>query len=140
MIYLFNIMNQLIQKIEKQHIESLGFSQKRFNFKVGDDIVVKIKVPDKNGFRIQNFTGRCIAIKSPISSGSNFTVIKHQGTKVIRIFPMFSPLIEGVEVKTVGYARRAKLYYLKNRSGKSARIREPKIIKEKKINKNLQSL
>lgn len=123
-------MNQLIQKIETQHIASLGFAKQRFNFKVGDDVIVGIKVPDKNGFRIQKFTGRCIAITKPNSINSVFTVIKHQGTKVIRKFPMFSPLVDSVSVKTVGFSRRAKLYHLIDKNGKAARIREPKITKK----------
>ncbi len=125
-------MNQLIQQLEQKHIESLGFTKKRFNFKVGDDVIVEIKIPDKNGFRIQKFTGRCITISKPNSINSVFTVIKHQGTKVIRKFPMFSPLIANVEVKTVGFSRRAKLYHLIDKNGKAARIREPKIVKIKK--------
>jgi large subunit ribosomal protein L19 len=130
-------MNQLVQQIESKHITSLGFEKKRFNFKVGDDVIVDIKIPDKNGFRIQKFVGRCIAITKPNSINSLFTVIKHQGTKVIRKFPMFSPLIENVTVKTVGFSRRSKLYHLIDKNGKAARIREPKIAKKVKI-KNTQ--
>ena len=130
-------MNQLVQQIESKHIASLGFEKKRFNFKVGDDVIVDIKIPDKNGFRIQKFVGRCIAITKPNSINSLFTVIKHQGTKVIRKFPMFSPLIENVTVKTVGFSRRSKLYHLIDKNGKAASIREPKIAKKVKI-KNTQ--
>lgn len=131
-------MNQLIQEIETKHIKSLGFEKKRFAFKVGDDVVVDIKVPDKNGFRIQKFTGRCIAITKPNSIRSMFTVIKHHDeNRVIRKFPMFSQLVSNVSVKTVGFSRRAKLYHLINKSGKAARIREPKIAKKiKKHNHN----
>lgn len=127
-----HVGKHLMQEIETKHIASLGFKKKRFQFKVGDDVIVDIKIPDKNGFRIQKFIGRCIAITKPNSINSVFTVIKHQGTKVIKKFPMFSPLVDNVAVKTVGFSRRAKLYHLIDKNGKAARIREPKVTKKVK--------
>jgi len=124
-------MHQLIQQIEKEHILQMSSSIKSQGFNVGDDIIVNIKIPDKNGFRIQKFTGRCIGIKNKCSTSCSFKVLKLEGTKVVRLFPLHSPLIS-VDLKTKGYVRRAKLNYLIKQSGKALRIRTPKIVKHKK--------
>jgi large subunit ribosomal protein L19 len=127
---LFN-MNQLIQQIEREHIRKISSLDKYKNFNVGDDIIVNITIMGEKGSRIQKFTGRCIGIRNKLSSRATFKVLKLEGTKVVRSFPLYSPLIS-IEVKTKGYARRAKLNYLIAKSGKALRIRMPKIIKVKK--------
>jgi ribosomal protein L19 len=130
-------MNQIIQQIERDHINKISIANKK-NFKVGDDIIVSIYIPSEkgaksNGGRTQKIIGRCIGIRNEKSTGCTFKVLKLEGTKSVSIFHLYSPLIS-VAVKTVGYARRAKLNYLIGKSGKALRIRIPKIAK--KTNKN----
>ena len=93
-------------------------------FAPGDTIVVNVKVKEGNRERLQAFEGVCIAIRNR-GLNSAFTVRKiSHGTGVERVFQTYSPMIESVKVKRRGDVRRAKLYYLRGREGKSARIRE----------------
>jgi large subunit ribosomal protein L19 len=93
-------------------------------FAPGDTIVVSVKVKEGNRERLQAFEGVCIAIRNR-GLNSAFTVRKiSHGTGVERVFQTHSPLIESIKVKRRGDVRRAKLYYLRGREGKSARIRE----------------
>jgi len=93
-------------------------------FAPGDTLVVNVKVKEGNRERLQAFEGICIAIRSR-GLDSAFTVRKiSHGTGVERVFQTYSPLIESIEVKRRGAVRRAKLYFLRGREGKSARIRE----------------
>ena len=93
-------------------------------FSPGDTIVVSVKVKEGNRERLQAFEGVCIAIRNR-GLNSAFTVRKiSHGTGVERVFQTHSPLIESVKVKRRGDVRRAKLYYLRGREGKSARIKE----------------
>ena len=93
-------------------------------FAPGDTIVVNVKVKEGNRERLQAFEGVCIAIRNR-GLNSAFTVRKiSHGTGVERVFQTYSPLIESIKVKRRGDVRRAKLYYLRGREGKSARIRE----------------
>jgi large subunit ribosomal protein L19 len=93
-------------------------------FAPGDTIVVNVKVKEGNRERLQAFEGICIAIRNR-GLNSAFTVRKiSHGTGVERVFQTHSPLIESIEVKRRGDVRRAKLYYLRGREGKSARIKE----------------
>jgi ribosomal protein L19 len=126
-------MNQIIQQIERDQINKISNSNKK-NFKVGDDIIVSIYIPPEKGSkstvgRTQKITGRCIGIRNEKSTGCSFKVLKLEGTKSVFIFNLYSPLIS-VNVKTSGYARRAKLNYLKERSGKGLRIRTKKVAKK----------
>jgi large subunit ribosomal protein L19 len=94
------------------------------DFAPGDTIVVNVKVKEGNRERLQAFEGICIAIRNR-GLNSAFTVRKiSHGTGVERVFQTHSPLIESIEVKRRGDVRRAKLYYLRGREGKSARIKE----------------
>ena len=93
-------------------------------FAPGDTLVVNVKVKEGNRERLQAFEGVCIALKNR-GLNSAFTVRKiSHGTGVERVFQTYSPLIESIKVKRRGDVRRAKLYYLRGREGKSARIKE----------------
>ncbi|RPH96021.1 MAG: 50S ribosomal protein L19 [Lysobacterales bacterium] len=93
-------------------------------FAPGDTLVVNVKVKEGNRERLQAFEGVCIAIRNR-GLDSAFTVRKiSHGTGVERVFQTHSPLIDSIEVKRKGDVRRAKLYYLRGREGKSARIKE----------------
>ncbi len=93
-------------------------------FAPGDTLVVNVKVKEGNRERLQAFEGVCIAMRNR-GLNSAFTVRKiSHGTGVERVFQTYSPLIESIKVKRRGDVRRAKLYYLRGREGKSARIKE----------------
>jgi large subunit ribosomal protein L19 len=93
-------------------------------FSPGDTIVVNVKVKEGDRERVQAFEGVCIAIRNR-GLNSAFTVRKiSHGTGVERVFQTHSPLIDSIKVKRRGDVRRAKLYYLRDREGKSARIKE----------------
>ena len=93
-------------------------------FAPGDTIVVSVKVKEGNRERLQAFEGVCIAIRNR-GLNSAFTVRKiSHGTGVERVFQTHSPMIDSIKVKRKGDVRRAKLYYLRGREGKSARIKE----------------
>jgi len=112
----------LIQKLEQEEIKRLG--KKIPDFSPGDTVVVNVNVVEGERKRVQAFEGVVIAKKNR-GLNSSFTVRKiSSGEGVERTFQTHSPLIASVEVKRKGAVRRAKLYYLRARSGKSARIRE----------------
>ena len=93
-------------------------------FAPGDTIVVSVKVKEGNRERLQAFEGVCIALRNR-GLNSAFTVRKiSHGTGVDRVFQTYSPMIDSIKVKRRGDVRRAKLYYLREREGKSARIKE----------------
>ena len=112
----------LIQKLEQEEIKRLGKTVP--DFSPGDTVIVNVNVVEGERKRAQAFEGVVIA-KRNRGLGSSFTVRKiSSGEGVERTFQTYSPLIASVEVKRKGEVRRAKLYYLRQRSGKSARIRE----------------
>jgi len=112
----------LIQKLEQEEIKRLG--KQVPDFSPGDTVVVNVNVVEGERRRAQAFEGVVIAKKNR-GIGSSFTVRKiSSGEGVERTFQTYSPLIASVEVKRKGEVRRSKLYYLRQRSGKSARIRE----------------
>ena len=93
-------------------------------FKAGDTVTVHYKIKEGDKERIQQFTGVVVQRKNEPATAS-FTVRKiSNGVGVERIFPLASPFIDKIEVNKVGVVRRAKLYYIRTRTGKSARIRE----------------
>jgi len=95
------------------------------DFSPGDTINVHYKIKEGNKERIQQFQGTVMQVKNPGSNGETFTVRKiASGIAVERIFPYLTPNIEKVEVIRRGKVRRARLYYLRGRKGKSARIKE----------------
>ena len=112
----------LIQQLEKEEIERLGKNIPAFG--PGDTVIVNVNVVEGDRKRVQAFEGVVIA-KRNRGLNSNFIVRKiSSGEGVERTFQTYSPLIASVEVKRRGDVRRAKLYYLRDRSGKSARIKE----------------
>ena len=115
-------MNNLLETFEKKQIERLTGKKRIPTFRPGDTIKVTIRITEGDKSRLQAFEGMCIARKNN-SVNSNFTVRKlSHGEGVERVFPLFSPIIEKIEVIRKGDVRRAKLYYLRDRTGKSARI------------------
>ena len=112
----------LIAQIEKEEIERLGAAIP--DFAAGDTVVVNVNVVEGERKRVQAYEGVVIAKKNR-GLNSSFTVRKiSSGVGVERTFQSHSPLIASIEVKRRGDVRRAKLYYLRERSGKSARIKE----------------
>ena len=107
-----------------QEFEKAQMSRKVPDFGPGDTVVVNVKVKEGNRERVQAYEGVVIAVRSR-GLNSAFTVRKiSHGTGVERVFQTFSPAIDSVQVKRRGKVARAKLYYLREREGKSARIRE----------------
>lgn len=114
----------LIQQIEAEQIAKLTEKRSIPNFRAGDTLRVGVRVVEGERTRVQNYEGVCIA-RSNKGIGSSFTVRKISfGEGVERVFPLYSPSIDSIEVVRRGVVRRAKLYYLRGRSGKSARIVE----------------
>jgi large subunit ribosomal protein L19 len=99
--------------------------EKQPAFKPGDTINVHVKIKEGNKERIQQFQGTVIQRKGGSTNGESFTVRKvSNGVGVERIFPVVSPSIDKIEIVKSGSVRRAKLYYLKGKHGKAARIKE----------------
>lgn len=114
----------LIQQIEAEQIAKLSAARAIPEFRPGDTLRVGVKVVEGERTRVQNYEGVCIA-RANKGMGSNFTVRKISfGEGVERVFPLYSPNIDSIDVIRKGAVRRAKLYYLRGRTGKSARIAE----------------
>ena len=123
----------IIEKIEKEQLEKLSSGKQMPDFNPGDTIKVDVKVVEGTRERIQAFEGVCIA-RGGKGINESFTVRKiSYGEGVERVFPLFSPKISSISLVRKGKVRRAKLYYLRDRRGKAARIVE-KIEVKKKIN------
>ena len=119
----------LIQQIEAEEIAKVmsGAGKEIPTFRAGDTVRVGVRVVEGERTRVQAYEGVCIA-RSNKGIGSNFTVRKMSfGEGVERVFPLYSPNIESITVVRRGVVRRAKLYYLRGRTGKRARIAERKI-------------
>ena len=115
-------MSNLLEKFEKQQIEKLTSKKRIPAFRPGDTLKVTVRITEGSKSRLQAFEGVCIARKNN-SVNSNFTVRKiSHGEGVERVFPLFSPIVEKIDVVRKGDVRRAKLYYLRDLSGKKARI------------------
>ena len=113
----------LIAKLEAEQVEALG--KKIPDFKAGDTIRVGYKVTEGTRTRVQHYEGVCISRKNGGGIAGSFTVRKISfGEGVERVFPLHSTNIESITVVRRGRVRRAKLYYLRSRRGKSARIAE----------------
>lgn len=116
-------MNTL-EKFEKDQLESLKANKIFPEFNPGDTVKIHLKVKEGEKERIQIYEGVCIAKKNA-GINSSFTVRKiSYGEGIERVFPLYSPQIEKIELVKSGDVRRSKLYYLRGRSGKSARIAE----------------
>ena len=121
----------VIEQIESEQIAKLTEDKKVPEFGPGDTLKVNVKVVEGTRERIQAFEGVCIARKNA-GLNSAFTVRKiSYGEGVERVFPLYSPSIDSIDVVRRGDVRRAKLYYLRDRRGKSARITEKKTFVKK---------
>ena len=115
-------MSNLLETYEKKQIERLTSKKRIPTFRPGDTLKVTVRITEGSKSRLQAFEGVCIARKNN-SVNSNFTVRKiSHGEGVERVFSLFSPIVEKIEVVRKGDVRRAKLYYLRQLSGKKARI------------------
>ncbi|MCK6616078.1 MAG: 50S ribosomal protein L19 [Cyclobacteriaceae bacterium] len=115
-------MADLIKVVEQ---EFASVREKMPDFKAGDTINVHVKIKEGNKERVQQFQGVVIQRRGYGTNGETFTVRKvSNGVGVERIFPITSPSIDKIEMVKEGSVRRAKLYYMKGRQGKSARIKE----------------
>ena len=123
----------LIQTLEAEQIAKFLETKTIPQFRAGDTLRIGVRVVEGERTRVQNYEGVCIA-RSNRAMGSNFTVRKISfGEGVERVFPLYSPNIEAIEVVRRGVVRRAKLYYLRGRSGKSARIVEKREARPEKV-------
>ena len=115
-------MNNLVEKFEKKQIVKLTSKKNIPTFRSGDTLRVTIKIVEGESSRLQVYEGVCIARKNN-SINSKFTVRKlSHGEGVERVFPLLSPIIDNIEVIKKGDVKRAKLYYLRKRTGKRSRI------------------
>ncbi len=114
----------LIQELEKEQFEKLSAGKEIPVFGPGDTVIVNVKVVEGDRSRVQAYEGVCIG-RSGAGLNESFTVRKiSYGEGVERVFPVMSPMIDSIKVVRRGKVRRAKLYYLRNLRGKSARIVE----------------
>lgn len=126
-------MSDLLKIVEAEYSQRrVGFPE----FKAGDTINVHVKIKEGNKERIQQYQGVVIQRKNPNTNGETFTVRKiSNGIGVERIFPIISPFLDKIEVVRKGSVRRAKLFYLREKAGKGARIKENKRVQEKPASK-----
>jgi large subunit ribosomal protein L19 len=114
----------LIKELEQEQMTKLAAGKTIPPFEPGDTVLVNVKVVEGERTRIQAYEGVCIG-RSGSGLNENFTVRKiSYGEGVERVFPLYSPLVDSIKVVRRGKVRRAKLYYLRGRRGKSARITE----------------
>ena len=129
----------IIEQLNAEEMAKIEAARKLPEFSPGDTVKVNVKVTEGNRTRTQAYEGVCIA-RSGGGINESFTVRKiSYGEGVERVFPVFSPMIEGVEVVRRGKVRRAKLYYLRDRRGKSARIVEATNARAKRLNEEVRA-
>ncbi|MCI4665033.1 MAG: 50S ribosomal protein L19 [Neomegalonema sp.] len=122
----------LLQQLEAEHVAELTAEKEIPDFGPGDTVRIAVRIQEGDKSRIQNYEGVCIA-RAGHGVNANFTVRKISfGEGVERVFPLYSPIVESITVVRRGRVRRAKLYYLRQRRGKSARIAENANYKPKK--------
>ena len=119
-------MTDIIRQLEAEQAAKIEEKRKLPDFQPGDTVRVQVRVTEGTRTRVQAYEGVCIA-RSGAGLNENFTVRKiSYGEGVERVFPVYSPIVEGVELVRRGKVRRAKLYYLRGLTGKAARISEKK--------------
>ena len=119
----------IIQQLEKEELDRLAATRAIPDFQAGDTLRVNVKIKEGDRERVQAYEGVCIGRQGG-GINESFTVRKISfGEGVERVFPLHSPNIESIEVKRRGVVRRAKLYYLRDRRGKSARIAERQTVR-----------
>ncbi|MBO6539993.1 MAG: 50S ribosomal protein L19 [Rhizobiaceae bacterium] len=124
----------IIRQLEAEQAAKISEKRKLPEFQPGDTLRVQVRVTEGTRTRVQAFEGVCIA-RSGSGFQETFTVRKiSYGEGVERVFPVYSPLVEAVEMVRRGKVRRAKLYYLRDRRGKSARISENTGVRARKLN------
>ena len=124
----------IIRQIEAEQAARIEAKRTLPEFQPGDTVRVQVRVTEGSRTRVQAYEGVVIA-RSGSGIQENFTVRKiSYGEGVERVFPVYSPLVEGVEIVRRGKVRRAKLYYLRDRRGKSARISENTGVRARKLN------
>jgi large subunit ribosomal protein L19 len=124
----------IIQELELEQANKLAEKRPIVEFSPGDTLKVNVKVTEGTRTRVQAYEGVCIARKGG-GINESFTVRKiSYGEGVERVFPLYSPMIDSIEVVRRGKVRRAKLYYLRDRRGKSARIAENTNVRTRRLN------
>lgn len=124
----------IIAELDAEQVAKIEKQRKLPDFSPGDTLRVNVRVTEGTRTRIQAYEGVCIA-RAGAGLNENFTVRKiSYGEGVERVFPIYSPLVEGVDVVRRGKVRRAKLYYLRDRRGKSARIVEDTGSRARRLN------
>ncbi len=119
-------MTDIIRQLEAEQAAKIAEKRTLPDFQPGDTVRVQVRVTEGTRTRVQAYEGVCIA-RSGAGINENFTVRKiSYGEGVERVFPVYSPIVEGVELVRRGKVRRAKLYYLRGLTGKAARIAEKK--------------
>ena len=114
----------LLREIENEQMAKLTAGKEIPDFQPGDTVIVNVKIVEGERSRVQAYEGGCIG-RAGAGLNENFTVRKiSYGEGVERVFPLYSPMIDSISVVRRGKVRRAKLYYLRGRRGKSARIIE----------------
>jgi len=122
----------LIDQLDAEEIARVTEGKEIPGFQPGDTVRVNVRVKEGNRERVQAYEGVCIARRNR-GLNSSFTVRKiSYGEGVERVFPLYSPTIESIDVVRFGKVRRAKLYYLRGRRGKSARIAERRVERTKR--------
>ena len=117
----------LLQKFEQKQIEALTENKKIPEFRPGDTVKVMVKIVEGTTERLQAYQGLVLARKNR-GLGSTFTVKKDShGQSIERVFPLYSPRLDSIEVIRYGVVRRAKLYYMRELTGKAARIKERRV-------------
>jgi large subunit ribosomal protein L19 len=123
----------IIQQLDAEQAARITAKRKLPEFQPGDTVRVNVRVTEGTRTRVQAYEGVCIA-RNGAGLNENFTVRKlSYGEGVERVFPIYSPIVEGVDVVRRGRVRRAKLYYLRGLTGKSARIAERKDPRKAKV-------
>ncbi|HEX4889996.1 MAG TPA: 50S ribosomal protein L19 [Alphaproteobacteria bacterium] len=121
----------LLQQLEAEQIAKRTEGRTIPDFAPGDTLKVMVKVVEGTRQRLQPFEGVCIARSGGMTLNGNFTVRKiSYGEGVERVFSIYSPVVDQIVVLRRGEVRRAKLYYLRGRTGKSARIQEKKVVRD----------
>lgn len=129
----------IIAELEKEHAAELEAKRAIPAFSPGDTLKVNVRVTEGTRTRVQAYEGVCIA-RSGGGLNESFTVRKiSYGEGVERVFPVYSPLLDSIEVIRRGKVRRAKLYYLRDRRGKSARIAEATNVRARSLNDEVRA-
>ncbi|AXS38778.1 50S ribosomal protein L19 [Breoghania sp. L-A4] len=130
----------IIEQLEAEQMAVIAEKRQLPEFSPGDTIRVNVRVTEGTRTRVQAYEGVCIA-RSGSGLQESFTVRKiSYGEGVERVFPVYSPMVEGVDVVRRGKVRRAKLYYLRERRGKSARIVENTNVRAKRLNEEQRAI